>query len=485
MAEKQGGVVAKRLGKSSSVIPKEKPRGHGREGKSIAGVRSSIQAKKKSRTAPDMLFLFDQRCFDALRPGHAPRVPYSHDLNLIQFAHEALRSGAKVHFARTLGAALSGQVLSVEKLFPRLHARPVQMDMRDADFVFSSGIEQLNVRGAFPKAKVVAFAPAMHMIEAPFDQTPQNIISWINAARYHIDYFITQNDRMKDILRVLVHWLARWDPSDRILVAPLGYAPEDEINAADVQAVRSRLGIGPKDVLIANAGGAWPWTDCDTLIEAAMEFFRRRPNSRLRFYFPGLTQKDNRQANNVVKRIRAMQKANPDFFGKEISDGKPITIEGDWIAAGKRLPDILAASDIGLSVNRETLEGWQSHRVRMIDYAAKGLAIIATSESELFERLKPGIFAVHAEDLSSYLAVFEKLELRAEEVVPAKKIAVQKAAMSLRTDRTYQSVLRKILVGETRDTTNLEASVIDEEIFQVVEQIRRQVSGRLDEIWSV
>lgn len=427
----------------------------------------------------NILFLLDWRCFDSLKNGSYPVLPYSHDKNLLLFAHEALKQGDSVWFARTLSEAQQTTVSKVTSIFPVFVAEPGELRPRDVHIVTSAGVEQLDVRPIFPDAKIVAVVPALHMIESPLLFTGEHPLRWVSAVRDHIDFFVTQNARMKDILRMLCQWLGRWDPDERILVAPFGYAIEQLKKSDDRDVARRKLGLAADDILVVNSGGAWSWTDCDTTLEAFVRYLDKA-NSRIKFYFPALRQPDNLEPNAVADTIERMMKKFPRLFSSKLSARSRICIESSWSVGGRALPTVLDAADLGLCVSKGGFESWQSHRVRFVDYATHGLPALSTP-CLLSEKFLTSSVIVKPEAIGSYLNAFDFIDNFSEKLSEM-KLSLLEERKFLSSDNTYAPALKKIKKSTRRDVQGLEYSFIDAEMRQIVAHVRNATSAKLDKM---
>jgi glycosyltransferase involved in cell wall biosynthesis len=435
------------------------------------GGRTSNQVRK-----PSLLLLFDPRCFEALSLGREPTLPYSHDKNLLLLAHEALRLKSDVYIAAFAGQTRVVSALKIEQVYPYLVADICNVADTEMTVVTSSGVENLLLRDVYPEAIILGVVPALHMIESPHLFDGEYVLQWLKAARHHVDYFVTQNDRMRGILSTMVHWLVRWDPHDRTFVAPLGFA-SGQAARLDKARVRKDLGISEGTVLLVSAGGAWPWTDLDTLAKA-MVLYAEQGGSSVRLYLPGLTQPDNDERNLVADNIKSLAKQYPQHFSDQLSANKTITIEADWSSGGRNLPKILAASDLGVNLNKEGLESWQSHRVRFVDYLFNGLPVLSTIGCTLSEQMPGSCKLVDAGSVRSYVEAIRSLESDPNTLDRLSRQA-QKDRVKLDSSNTYGKILPEILSGTKRDIFILPESVIEAEAEQVMAHYRNLVKARI------
>ena len=365
------------------------------------------------------LFILDMHTFDEMQPGEIPIIPYSHDRNVLLLAHVVARRHFDLFVCCGPDGARERKFRRVTRVYPRwefasaFEADPAAISF---DLIVCAGIEALIMRDLFPEARLVGILPALHMFEAPGLFKPQFVYNFIQSLRNQIDFIITQNERMRETIVFLCHWLARWDPSERVLTARLGLSRDME-NVVDVASrsyrerraeTRKRLRVGEEEILVVNAGGAWNWTDCDTFLEAACLHFRQ--GGRTRVYFSGITQPDNHEINRVRDRIMELLAQYPECFSNEMGDGRPIYIERDWSRGGREIHAFLQAGDLGLSVNKVGFEGWQSHRVRIVDYIGAGLPLLAAGDDLLTaEFCRPDLRGIPG-SIERYIEILQALD---------------------------------------------------------------------------
>ncbi len=424
------------------------------------------------------LFILDMHTFDEMRAGEIPIIPYSHDRNVLLLAHVVARRNIELFVCCGPDGAHERKFRRVARVYPRWEfSREFVVDPQEISFdlIVCAGIEALIMRDLFPEARLVGILPALHMFEAPGLFKPKFVYNFIQSLRHQIDFIITQNERMRETIVFLCHWLARWDPSQRVLTARLGLSRDME-SVADVASDaylarraegRGRLRLGDEDILIVNAGGAWNWTDCDTFLEAACLHFRQ--GGRTRVYFSGITQPDNHEINRVRDRILELLAQYPECFSNEMGDGRPIYIERDWSRGGRDIHTFLQAGDLGLSVNKVGFEGWQSHRVRIVDYIGAGLPLLAAGDDMLTcEFCRPNLRAVPG-SVQSYLDILRELEAGGRpQIASLKQEVVQEHRATLDGDVIYGRAIDTIMAMPRRSAE--EIGGLERNFLELIEQ---------------
>ncbi len=457
-------------------------------------VRGERPARRAAvRVSPGRaLFILDAHTFAAMREGEPPAVPYSHDRNVLLLAHVALGRGMEVAVCCGPEAARAGQARVVSAVYPRWAFAATPAAAGPCQMVACAGIEGLVLRDVFPAAKLVGMLPALHMFEAPGLHPPRVAHDFIRALRDQVDFVVTQNSRMRETLAFLCHWLARWEPGERIIVAPLGLSRAMEgafnINSpaarATRAAARARLGLAPSDVLVVNAGGTWNWTDCDTFVEAACQ--HAQAGGRTRVYLSGLAQPDNPEPNQVRDRILALMREYPDCFAQQVGDARAITIERDWAQGGRDICHFLRAGDLGLSVNKPGFEGWQSHRVRVLDYLGAGLPLLCAGDDLLAQAFCDPRLRAQPGSVESYRDVLRALEDgRLADLRTLRRDTTRRARAALDGDESYGAALDHILATPRRDAAEIAAlppGFLDRIEAQSDARLREEVRGRLGEL---
>lgn len=395
-----------------------------------------------------VLILIDAITLPHLVSGQPPVAPFSHDRNLFQFAHEALRRGDVVLFTAAQGDARKRDNWRVRQIYPTWEQdrEPVAFSELQPHIVVAVFPEALNIRSIFPHPKIVAIHAAIHWIESPERFSAQYVFDLITAVRYNIDFILTQNERMAEVLAVVYNLLAKWPMRDRILVAPLGIVEEERRTIPDRPGVRAEMGLEADDTAIINSGGVWRWTDFNTFLAAFGEHVETRAGdmARLKLFIMGLLQPSNDDhADYVAETERLLHR-----FSGQLGD--TIVAFNDWADAGRRVKSYTAASDIGLNVNTATLENWQSYRLRALDYMYFGLPVINTT-GDMLSAMAGGrhAFVVEAGDVRGYRDVIDAIA-REPGVVAERSGAMRALAKDFDSRNTYGRALETIAATPRR-----------------------------------
>jgi hypothetical protein len=392
-----------------------------------------------------VLILIDEGTLPHLRPGGPPTVVYSHDRNLFQFAHECLRKGLTVMISAAQADAHERPYWVVRQVYPTWEQDGAPIGYEDVapDIVAAVFPEALNIRRQFPHPKIVAIHAAVHWVESPLAFSAQYVYDLITAVRYNIDFVLTQNERMAEILFTVYALLAKWPYRDRIIVAPLGIVSEEVVSVADRAATRQAMGLTDQEIAIVNSGGVWRWTDFNSLLAAFCSWVNER-DSRLKLFIMGFSQPLNNQHDAYLAETEQILVRFKHLVGGSVR------IVNDWSEASRKVLDYTAASDIGVNVNARSLENWQSYRLRFLDYMKFGLPTINTKGDIMSEELHGDhVFAVDAGSIESYWSVFEQIEAEPA-LIKEKAAAMRQLASSYNSTETYGKTLDKILAMQRR-----------------------------------
>ena len=293
-------------------------------------------------------------------------------MNLLQLMQASLNLNIEVY-----GASYADQdrLYSFESSWPIVDMREIrnsELGKFKFSHIFSANhIGFLNrPRG---ESRNVLIQAAIHLIESPKLFYPNGTASLINVCRNSIDFYITQHTRMKELLFTILGFLIGFEDRDRILTSRLSVRPIDKSDRDSKRKnIRRELGIDENDIVILNAGGAWKWTSFNIFLSEFSKSVIKPGYERLFFIQPALGQSENRdhlsyhkETEELISSLSAEQRSR-------------IYIGSDWVSAGSRLDDFLFAADYGLNLNDESLEQWQSYRVRTLEYLAADLPIISS-----------------------------------------------------------------------------------------------------------
>lgn len=389
-----------------------------------------------------MLFLFEPSSMEAFISGsHSP--VYSHDLNLMQIAQASLNLGSNVYIANFHE---STKVYSVGSMWPTVElnlSESFSTIQKRLTFTFSANhIAFLNKNKDRNRNRNVLIQAAIHPVEDPSLYYPAGISSFINVVRNQIDFFVTQNSRMKDLLTTLLSLLTGFQQSERILTSKL--VPKlihDENRQRNRDDFRKRFSIGSDDILFVNAGGAWSWTLFHEFIDAFAKVVTDYPDTKFYFFQPALGQNLN-SSHSEYNRITLKKLSKLSQVQRS-----RILVGNDWDVDGIFLGTMLDAADYGISFSKESLEHWQSYRVRILEYLSHKVPVI-TSTGSFWDDEDTGegfVFVGHREyDL--YNGIAQVIQAHTPEILNERRLDLQKLLEGLTLERQAE-VLVKQLVG--------------------------------------
>jgi hypothetical protein len=416
-----------------------------------------------------ILILIDGDTIAQLKSGSPPTAPYSHDKNLFQFGHESLRYGYEVFVSDVQASAQSRLYYRVHQIYPlwTWDGMGIGFQQIRPDIVVSVFPEALNVRQVFPDAKIVAIHAATQWIEVPERFPAQYTYDLITAIRYNIDFMITQNERMKEILETMYMFLAKWPYKDRILVAPLGIVQEERKSLPDRASVRKTMGLSDRDIGIINSGGIWRWTDFNNFFEAFCSVARKR-NTRLKLFIMGVKQSSNLDHEDYIDEFEEKVYRNRDLIGDRI------VLFRDWNEASKIVKEYTFGADVGLNVNKSTLENWQSYRLRFLDYLYFGMPAINTYGDVVSERYPDAVYLNKPGDVEGYKNILKHINGHPSSV-RLKGRRMEEIARDYDSKNTYGLAVKHIIKTPRRnidDSAGWGDTVLDYASIQISKAIR-------------
>lgn len=303
---------------------------------------------------------------------------YSHDLNLLQLAEAAIRLGNNVRIGAYDNQDLQYDLISA---WPVISINRVKLDLKQSDlptFVISANhLAFTNLHREINGTKNVLVQAAIHIFEQPNLFYPNGTASFVNTFRNVVDFVITQNERMSDLLFSFLALTNGFRDRDRILISKLTPRTLNAANFSPTKKlmIREKLGIAEDSLVILNAGGAWKWTQFNLFLKAFVKVQGELPGSNLYLIQPALTQSENSEHYRYHKETFQILDSLND------SQRSRIYVGNSWEDAGEKMEDFLAISDYGLNINQDTLEQWQSYRVRTLEYISAGLPVIQSRGS--------------------------------------------------------------------------------------------------------
>ncbi len=367
----------------------------------------------------------------------------------------------------------------VDQVYPTWKQQDVPLGYGEIapDIVVSVFPEALNIRQHFPHAKIVAIHAAIHWVELPERFKAQYVFDLITAMRYNVDFILTQNQRMAEVLQVFYNLLAKWPLSDRIIVSPLGIVEEEMHALPDLRQVRAEMCLEPGETAIINAGGVWRWTDFNTFLEAFGEHALGMPDSRLRLFVMGLLQPTNIDHTEYVAETEAL------LYRYRHMMGQRITVYNHWDDAGRRVRAYTASSGVGLNVNKPSFENWQSYRLRFLDYVTFGVPVINTRGDLISDTAGADhAFLVDAGDVRSYRDVLDAIASRPD-LIARKAAGMRALARTFDSRNTYGAALDRIDRTPRRPAGDHAAwgeCVLDYASRHIHSEVRERLHSRLN-----
>ena len=399
-------------------------------------------------TKRSVVLLFEQRTMPHLVDGQPPVVPFSHDQPQLHFGHESLRKGFKVYFASS--AQIFGNkpnVVEITQIYPLFKTKPksvLSIKKLSPDFITIALPSIAGKRTLCPKAKFIGFIPSSIPLEAPKLFSSEWIYGHMMAARNYMDFFVTQNGRMADLVSSFFCCFARVDLQERILPAHLGIVKEQRQIFPPLETIRADMGLGPKDVAFINAGGPWRWTDYNTFLRGFCRVVRSGVTN-IKFYVMGFKQPGNIDHDEYIAETKAILAENADLIGKNI------IVYEDWHKASTKVVQFTHAADVGVNVSKDTAENWQSYRVRFLEYMKAGIPVINTTGDYLSANdAAEAIYLVKAGDIPSYeIAIRDAATNHAKR--KQKTEEMRRVAEQFDSRNTYGTLIDKLIEMPKRD----------------------------------
>jgi hypothetical protein len=342
--------------------------------------------------------ILDPRSLNHIKAKGDLNIPFSHDLNIIEYSKFLVANGKRVYWSSLMNPSES--ILYIEGTMEnRVNSKTKLKLIPTVQAIVSSDAVNMPDKSSHPAALRIYFQAAVFVAEQPGETNPMDSFALAHALRTKVDFVVTQNLRMRQMLFVLYSVIAGWKSDDRILLAPLGPNElifEDQDYSDKRRELRQKYGIAHDAVVILNAGGYWRWTDANTFLEGFIQCIKEDPRLDIYFIQPSFSQGTNSDHDEyVVKAKRMIAQLPPQLQRK-------IIVAGDWHEGALALPDFLRISDVGLNVNNGGLENWLSHRVRVTNYLSAGMAVLSTGGDELEDWGQNILFRVSRGDVENY-----------------------------------------------------------------------------------
>ncbi len=364
------------------------------------------------------LLFVDKTTFELIKRGEVPYTKFSHDRNMFQLAHEILRSGHLVYF--TIRPNLSimdiSEVVEIKKVYPYWQYKKIQFQKKlNPNILVSVHPHELNFRNKFPRSLIVGINPALGFIEYYESYNINSYVgkSLIKSINNSLDIIVVQNKRQYELCNIFYSLISKNNKPPKTLIYPFGFVNEDK--SCYRKTTRKSFGFQSSDILFINAGGVWRWTDFNNFLEAFILHVKKYKKTNFKLLIMGFRQPDNTDHGDYIRRTKYLISKNKNLLNKNI-----FVIE-DWVKASNLIQDYLSISDIGLNLNLSSVENWQSHRVRSIEYIKHGLALFNTSGDYISSDVLPeSCFLVDQPSKKSYLRMLYYIQENPKQIVNKK-----------------------------------------------------------------
>jgi len=399
-----------------------------------------------SKTSVVLLFN-EEKAFSGLIDGRPPIFAYSHNMHLMQFGHESLRKGFNVYMGLYCMAAEESKLVKVLQFYPVLKTKTLpnlSLERIKPALVVVLEPIALETGRLYPKAKFVSIIAAARFVEGPELISPGWIYGYAMLARYHADFFLIQNVRQAELTSCFFRSVAQVDMRARTLVCPLGIVEEQRRSMPPRAVTRAEMKLKPGDIAIINAGGPWSWTDHNTFLRAFCNVVHSGI-SNIKFYVMGLKQFGNNDHEHYLKETKAIITTNTDLVGRNL------IVYQDWEKASTKVHRFTHAADIGINVNKDGIENWQSYRVRFLEYMQAGIPVINTEGDYLStHEAADAVYMAQTGNVKSYEAAI-RLAVTDHALRAQKTEAMKRCAEKFDSRNTYGRVIDRLLVLPRRN----------------------------------
>lgn len=221
----------------------------------------------------------------------------------------------------------------------------------------------------------VVFVAAIHWLEDAKYENPETYLALQEA-----DLIWTQTDRMKEaIIKTVSFALDEQLPNS---FAGKFVTSRHGIEVVRKPATKKVKPYDPNRINIVNAGGCWAWTDIIAFLEAFKRYAAK--NNDLKLLLTGVVQPGNKDHHTTEKQVYQLV--------SEIKEQDQYSIHLSSWQDGKKLLSNLGSADIGLDVNKSSMENFVAYRIRALSYIEYGLPIIGNHGNLLADEVAPEIF---------------------------------------------------------------------------------------------
>ena len=318
---------------------------------------------------------------------------WSHNQMPIRLLRKALDEGHTVHVSKPNGKSWQCMAATLTRSSIQLVPTPAH---EIYDFALSTNPFSFHQ----PSEINIVFQAAAHFLEDSKYHTAKNLYDFFTSMR-DVDIFWTQTQRMSEAFIALCSTFVSKQASE-VLRAKTIISHHGIESGFEATSEKEKL-IPQDKINFINCGGCWTWTDITTFLKAFKEYVKVHDDKRV--ILPGLVQPDNNdhtetvaEVNNLVLEIQAIN--------------SNCILCTNW-DEGKAYVKRAYEADIGLNLNKSSLENYTSYRIRNLEYLANGLTVMSTSGDIFSEEMSPEI-CWHAKsgDQESYYRLLKAIDVK-------------------------------------------------------------------------
>ncbi len=324
-------------------------------------------------------------------------IPWSGDLKTISIANKLIDN-------YNVYVVISKCVHRVKSFYPLIDVASVNTDNILMKYIVLStdNIDSFNFIVSNIKYDIcILNVPAIHWIESHKTFDLGRLHNMWKFIVDNVDYITTSNDRMMLYLDNELKFYLGLEMTNRISVINIGINTNHCYNRDEIR--KNIYKCNDEDIIFINSGGIWHWTDIYTFLCA----FIRVVNegfTHYKLYLMGMIQSNNIDPDNIkyVENVKLLLDQNKNLLNTNI-------FYFDWSNHSTTL-QYTHGADIGLNINKNTLENIFSQRVRCSDYLSAGIPILSTSGDEFNELYGNDVgFVCRAENIDSYYNVLKNI----------------------------------------------------------------------------
>lgn len=236
----------------------------------------------------------------------------------------------------------------------------------------------------------IALIAALHWLESPFLHDESYHHDYLIAVRDIADGIVTQNERMKCLMNWYSQSIACINLEDRIIICP---SPMNNMSVFTNQKTSAKSKdlctniqekwINTEKRLLVCSGGIWNWTNYVPFLKAFVKLCKFNSPHPLRLLITGFAPpnlQNYHEHERTIKDVKEILAYSSEIVSDviELNENHCIGVIEDWSEANVVLKSVMDKAFLGLSLNKETTESWQSFRQRTTDYILSDLPFLHT-----------------------------------------------------------------------------------------------------------